>query len=181
MSSVVNIERNIFLKGHFHGKYQSDQYFSNNYFNLSNIYIVEGILESASFTNFSELFNLTNTLNYVNPLTIEIDLKDDAIENNFLFVEDVNNVILTNVELNNNMKDDNKSFGVIKGDFYCSIPSNYDLEIKQKTSYIINRDIQFDEPFKKRTKHINQSNVLFKLIKRQINKVASFFKLKKKQ
>ena len=58
MSSVVNIERNIFLKGHFHGKYQSDQYYSNNYFNLSKYHIVEGILESASFTNFSNC--LTN-------------------------------------------------------------------------------------------------------------------------
>lgn len=123
------VHNNYYLKGEFFGKYQSEPKQTKNNLSLSSITLLESSLVNAQRCDFSEVMKVPEVNFDIKKMeNFEITLADLNIPNEYVFVEDVHNIKISNIKLENQISEGKYVLGVIKGDIICCLISKEEVE-----------------------------------------------------
>jgi hypothetical protein len=148
MDSTTEINKKIFLHGNFEGKYQAKVFSEIGNANFSNIKILEGKLGKVKECNFNSLFNIkSESLYHQDSFNIELKLDDELLKDKYVFIEEFNNTTLYDIQLSNHLKEGNVTFGVIKGQMFCSLEDTFEFDVLNENSYDITKEIDFESTF----------------------------------
>jgi energy-coupling factor transporter transmembrane protein EcfT len=141
----LKITKKILIKGDFLGKYQGDEVISKDGPNISDykIDVVEGEISNGIKCDYIEyISNDSLSLELAKLDNVKIRLDDPSIKKNkAVFVEDLEDVIIYDIEFSEVLHEVDGSFGIIKGKIYGSI--SYEEEVilakepPEKTSEIV--------------------------------------------
>ncbi len=141
----IKITKKILIKGDFHGKYHGDEVLSDAGPSFSDykIDVVEGEITNAVKCDYIEyISNDSLSLELAKLDNVRIRLDDPSIKKNeAVFIEDLEDIIIYDIEFSEVLHEVEGSFGKIKGKIYGSILYEEEVilakEPPKKTSEIV--------------------------------------------
>ena len=135
---------NQFLKGIFFGKYETNRFESRNGVNFSNFTFNDARINECLKCDINEVFLIENEILEKKKLNnIPIALLDERIDKNYLFVEDIFNVMLYDIKLSDHIADGTKVFGTIESKIIFSLTKS-----SSSYKYMPNEDAIIKPPIK---------------------------------
>lgn len=183
MDNTFEINNKLFLYGDFTGKYISKEKSISGNSTFSNIKILEGTLNGFEKYDFNNLFKIASkSLFHRDNFEMEINIDDESFKDKYIFKEDISNSTLYDIVLSDQLKEGNKTFGVIHGKLIFSLTDTSSFELFQEKSYEVSKEIDFgdqhyvDANVQKLKYFLSRNLNIFKWIKKLKNRL---FKKKK--
>lgn len=137
--------KKIIIHGDFSGKYHGNEIIGKSSYTEYDIKIVEGKVEDATKKEFIEFISNKSISYKANKiLNVKVQIKDDNYDSKYIFVEDLIDVTIYDIQFINVIKEQNKTFGEIRGKIFGSLEYHEDVEIikpkiekPKKTSQIL--------------------------------------------
>lgn len=141
----VKVSKKIIIHGDFTGKYHGNEIVGKSVYTDYDIKIIEGKVENATKKEFLEFISDKSISYKANKIdNIKIQIKDDNYDSNYVFVEDLVDVTIYNIQFLNVIKEENNTFGEIIGKIFGSLEYHEEVEIikpkivtPKKTSHIL--------------------------------------------
>ncbi len=146
MDNTFEINHKLFLYGDFTGKYISKEKSISGNSTFSNIKILEGALNGFEKYDFNNLFKIASkSLFHRDNFEMEINIDDESFKDKYIFKEDISNSTLYDIVLSDQLKEGNKTFGVIKGKLIFSLTDSSTFELFQEKFYEVSKEIDFGD------------------------------------
>ena len=145
----VKVSKKIIIHGDFKGKYHGNEIVGKSVFTDYDIKIIEGEVENATKKEFLEYISDKSISFKANKIdNVKIQIKDDNYDSNYVFVEDLIDVTIYNIQFLNVIKEENNTFGEIIGKIFGSLEYHEVVEIvkpkvvtPKKTSHILKNSL----------------------------------------
>ena len=95
----------------------------------------------------------------------------------YVFVEEFDKILLKNINLSNQQKDGNDTYGIISGKVVCQLVENNSFDVLNNKTFIINKQIDFGD-VKKRFSFFSVLTNLFSNFKSFFRNTYNNIKLK---
>mgnify|MGYP001263917648 CR=1 FL=1 len=139
-----NFDKKIFLSGIFEGKYKASVYSSIGDACFSNIVLLEGKLSKVEKYDYQNLFSISKDMLFnAKSFELEFYLDDEAVKDKYIFKEDIKNALVYNVELSEQLREGDQTFGVIKGSLICYLDDEDERDMLFEENYVVSKKINF--------------------------------------
>lgn len=157
----IKVTKRIIIHGDFYGRYQGDQINSLSSFDDYDIKIIDGKINNAEKTNYYDFIsNETFSLRVSKIEDLNITLKDTENSKDYIFIEDLEDVLIYDIEFKDVIKEGVSTLGIIKGKVYGSIIYNEEVELVKKTPNLPKKNLEIIKSTANKIKIKTEENIL---------------------
>ena len=126
----INLTKKIIIHGDFQGRYHANEINSLSSFDDYDINVIDGNISNAQQTSYYKVISdesISFRLSKLENVKITVDDKVGDFEH--VFVEDIEDVIVYDIEFKDVIKEGKSTLGIIKGKIYGSLVYNEEVEL----------------------------------------------------
>lgn len=126
----INITKKIIIHGDFQGRYHANEINTLSSFDDYDINIIDGNISNAQQISYYKVISdesISFRLSKLENVKINIDDKEGDFEH--VFIEDIEDVIVYDIEFKDVIKEGKSTLGIIKGKIYGSLVYNEEVEL----------------------------------------------------
>lgn len=146
MLNSFSTKQKKFLSADFNGRYVAELSKSNSIANFSEITIVDGKLTNVNECEYRDsFFDNQETFFYNKSVNLEVYLNHEHLNDKYVFVEEFDKLLLKDINLSNQQKDGNDTYGIITGRVVCHLEDLNEFDVLNDKTFIINKQIDFGD------------------------------------
>ena len=126
----INLIKKIIIHGTFQGRYHANEINTLSSFDDYDINVIDGKVNNAKQTNYYDVISdesISFRLSKLENVKITVDDKEGDFEH--VFVEDIEDVIIYDIQFKDVIKEGKSTLGIIKGKIYGSLVYNEEVEL----------------------------------------------------
>ena len=126
----INLIKKIIIHGDFQGRYHANEINTLSSFDDYDINVIDGNISNAQQTNYYDVISdesISFRLSKLENVKITVDDKEGDFKH--VFVEDIEDVIIYDIQFKDVIKEGKSTLGIIKGKIYGSLVYNEEVEL----------------------------------------------------
>ena len=126
----INLIKKIIIHGDFQGRYHANEINTLSSFDDYDINVIDGNISNAQETSYYKVISDESISFRVSKLeNVKITVDDKEVDFEHVFVEDIEDVIIYDIEFKDVIKEGKSTLGIVKGKIYGSLVYNEEVEL----------------------------------------------------